>query len=71
MSKADMIEMRGTVISAQPNALFTVELDNGMEILCHISGKIRSNNIRILVGDKVDVEISPYDLEKGRITYRG
>jgi translation initiation factor IF-1 len=66
-----MIEFQGEVLDAQPNALFNVQLENGHEILCHISGKIRKNNIRILPNDVVTVEVSPYDLTKGRITYRG
>lgn len=69
MSK-DVIEMEGTVLEALPNATFTVTLENGMDILCHISGKIRKNFIRILPGDKVRVELSPYDLTRGRITFR-
>lgn len=69
MSK-DVIEVEGTVLETLPNAMFTVELENGHEILAHISGKIRMNYIRILPGDKVTVEMSPYDLTKGRITYR-
>lgn len=69
MSK-DVIEIEGTVHEALPNAMFRVELENGMEILAHISGKIRKNFIRILPGDKVKVELSPYDLTRGRITYR-
>lgn len=70
MSKEDMIEQRGKVVEALPNAMFTVELENGHELLAHISGKIRKNNIRILPGDTVDVEMSPYDLSRGRIVYR-
>ena len=70
MSKADVIELEGTVIEALPNAMFQVELANGHQILAHISGKLRMNFIRILPGDKVTVEISPYDLTKGRITWR-
>lgn len=62
--------MSGEVLEALPNAMFTVELENGHEITCHVSGKIRMNYIRILPGDKVQVEMSPYDLTKGRITYR-
>lgn len=69
MSK-DVIEIEGTVHEALPNAMFRVELENGMEILAHISGKIRKNFIRILPGDKVKIELSPYDLTRGRITYR-
>ena len=70
MSKADVIEVEGKVTEALPNATFKVELQNGHEILAHISGKLRMNFIRILPGDKVTVEISPYDLSKGRITWR-
>lgn len=70
MSKADVIEVEGTVTEALPNAIFRVELENGHEILGHISGKLRMNYIRILPGDKVTVELSPYDLTKGRITWR-
>lgn len=70
MSKQDMIEIEGTVVEALPNATFTVELENGHQILAHISGKLRMNHIRILPGDKVTVEMSPYDLTKGRITWR-
>ena len=70
MSKQDMIEIDGTVVEALPNATFQVELENGHNILAHISGKLRMNYIRILPGDKVKVEMSPYDLTKGRITWR-
>lgn len=70
MSKADVIEIEGKVIEKLPNAQFQVELENGHKILAHISGKLRMNFIRILPGDKVTVEISPYDLTKGRITWR-
>ncbi|MCR5523222.1 MAG: translation initiation factor IF-1 [Clostridia bacterium] len=70
MSKQDMIEVEGTVIEALPNATFQVELENGHRIMAHISGKLRMNYIRILSGDKVTVEMSPYDLTKGRITWR-
>lgn len=70
MSKSDVIELEGTVIEALPNATFKVELANGHKILAHISGKLRMNFIRILPGDKVTVEMSPYDLTKGRITWR-
>ncbi len=70
MSKADVIEVEGKVIEKLPNAQFQVELENGHIILAHISGKLRMNFIRILPGDKVTVEISPYDLTKGRITWR-
>ena len=71
MSKEDVIEVEGVVKEALPNAQFKVELSNGHEILAHISGKLRMNFIRILPGDKVTVELSPYDLTKGRITWRG
>lgn len=70
MSKEDVIEMEGTVIEPLPNAMFRVELENGHKVLAHVSGKIRMNYIRILAGDKVKVELSPYDLTRGRITYR-
>lgn len=70
MSKDDVIEVEGTVIEALPNAMFQVELENGHKILAHISGKLRMNFIRILPGDKVTVELSPYDLTRGRITWR-
>ena len=70
MAKGDHIEMEGVVVEPLPNAMFKVELDNGHKILAHISGKMRMNFIRILPGDKVIVEISPYDLTKGRIIYR-
>ena len=70
MSKNNTIEAMGTVIDAQPNAMFKVRLENGFEILAHISGKIRMNYIRILPGDRVKVELSPYDLTRGRITWR-
>ena len=70
MSKSDVIEIEGKVIESLPNAQFQVELENGHQILAHISGKLRMNFIRILPGDKVTVEISPYDLTKGRITWR-
>jgi len=70
MAKKDIIEVEGTVIEALPNAIFKVELENGHEILAHISGKLRMNYIRILAGDKVTVELSPYDLTRGRITWR-
>ena len=70
MSKKNSIEVMGTVIDAQPNAKFKVKLENGFEVLAHISGKIRMNYIRILPGDKVKVELSPYDLTRGRITWR-
>ncbi len=70
MSKEDMIELEGTVVEAMPNAMFKVEIPGGHTILAHISGKLRMNFIRILPGDKVTVEMSPYDLTKGRITWR-
>jgi translation initiation factor IF-1 len=70
LAKEDVIEMEGTVIEALPNTQFRVELDNGHNVLAHISGKMRMNYIRILPGDKVKVELSPYDLDRGRITYR-
>ena len=66
----DVIESEGTILESMPNAMFRVELENGHEILAHISGKIRKNFIRILPGDKVKVEMTPYDLTKGRITFR-
>jgi translation initiation factor IF-1 len=70
MAKDDSIELQGTVIEALPNAMFQVELENGHKILAHISGKLRMNFIRILPGDKVTVEVSPYDLTRGRIIWR-
>lgn len=70
MSKDDVIEVEGIVKDALPNATFQVELQNGHKILAHISGKLRMNFIRILPGDKVTVELSPYDLTRGRITWR-
>lgn len=70
MSKSDMIELEGVVTDALPNAMFKVQIDGGHTILAHISGKLRMNFIRILPGDKVVVEMSPYDLTKGRITWR-
>ena len=70
MAKKDNIEVLGTVVDAQPNAMFVVKLENGYEVLAHISGKIRMNFIRILPGDRVKVELSPYDLTRGRITWR-
>lgn len=70
MAKKDVIEVFGTVLEAQPNAMFRVKLENGYEVLAHISGKIRMNFIRILPGDRVKVELSPYDLTRGRITWR-
>lgn len=71
MSKSDVIEVEGTVTDTFPNATFEVELENGHKVMAHISGKLRMNYIRILPGDKVTVELSPYDLSKGRITWRG
>ena len=70
MAKQDAIEVMGTVLEAQPNAMFIVELENGFKVLAHVSGKIRMNFIRILPGDKVKVELSPYDISKGMITWR-
>lgn len=70
MSKEEVIEVEGTVVEALPNAMFQVELENGHKILAHISGKLRMNFIRILPGDKVTLELSPYDLSRGRITWR-
>jgi len=70
MSKSDVIEVEGKVIEPLPNAMFRVELENGHKVLAHVSGKIRMNFIRILPGDKVTVELSPYDLTRGRIVYR-
>jgi len=70
LSKADAIELEGTVVEPLPNAMFRVELENGHIVLAHISGKMRMHYIRILPGDKVTVELSPYDLSRGRITYR-
>ncbi len=68
--REDAIELEGTVVEPLPNAMFKVELENGHMVLAHISGKIRMNYIRILPGDKVVLELSPYDLSRGRITYR-
>jgi translation initiation factor IF-1 len=70
MSKDDVIELEGTVIEPLPNAMFRVELANGHKVLAHVSGKIRMNFIRILPGDRVTIELSPYDLTRGRIVYR-
>ena len=70
MAKEDVIEVEGVVIEALPNTNFKVELENGHQILAHISGKLRMNYIKILPGDKVKVELSPYDLNRGRITWR-
>ena len=71
MSKSDVIEITGKVIEKLPNAMFQVELENGHQVLAHISGKLRMNYIRILPGDRVTIELSPYDLSKGRIIWRG
>ena len=70
MSKEDVIEVEGTVVETLPNTTFKVELKNGHQILAHISGKLRMNYIKILPGDKVTIELSPYDLSKGRIIWR-
>lgn len=70
MSKQDVIEVEGTILESLPNAMFQVKLENGHVILAHISGKIRMNFIKILPGDRVTVELTPYDLRRGRITYR-
>lgn len=70
MAKQEAINVDGIVTEALSNSMFRVELDNGHELICHISGKIRMNNIRIMPGDKVKIEMSPYDLTKGRISYR-
>ena len=70
LAKEDLIEVEGTVVEALPNTNFKVELENGHQILAHISGKLRMNYIKILPGDKVKLELSPYDLTKGRITWR-
>ena len=70
MAKDDVIEVEGKVVDTLPNAMFKVELENGATILAHVSGKIRMHYIRILPGDRVTVELSPYNLTKGRITYR-
>ena len=70
MAKEDMIEVEGTVIEALPNAMFNVELQGGHKVLAHISGKLRMNFIKILPGDKVTLQMSPYDLTRGRITWR-
>ncbi len=71
MSKEDVIEVEGVVKESLPNAVFKVTLDNGHEVLAHISGKLRQHYIKILPGDKVTIELSPYDLSRGRITWRG
>ena len=70
MSKEEAIELEGTVVEPLPNATFKVELENGHQVLAHISGKMRMHYIKILPGDRVTVELSPYDLDRGRITYR-
>ncbi len=70
MAKEDVIEVEGTITEALPNTQFKVDLENGHEVLAHISGKMRMHYIRILPGDRVKVELSPYDLSRGRITYR-
>jgi translation initiation factor IF-1 len=70
MTKQNVIEFEGTIRESLPNAMFRVELDNGHKVLAHISGKIRKNFIKILPGDRVRVELTPYDLTRGRITYR-
>jgi translation initiation factor IF-1 len=70
MTKEDLIEFAGTVTELLPNAMFRVKLENGHEVLAHTSGKMRKNRIRVLAGDKVNVEMTPYDLSKGRITFR-
>ena len=71
MSKEDVIEVEGVVVEALPNTNFKVELENGHQVLAHISGKLRMNYIKILPGDKIKLELSPYDLTRGRITWRG
>ncbi len=71
MAKEDSIEMQGTILETLPNTMFRVELENGHVVIAHISGKMRKNYIRILTGDTVTVEVTPYDLTKGRIVYRG
>lgn len=70
MAKEDVIEVEGTIVEPLPNAMFRVELENGHKVLAHISGKMRMHFIKILTGDKVKLELSPYDLTRGRITYR-
>ncbi len=70
MAKEDLLEFEGVVSEILPNAMFRVKLDNGHEVLAHTSGKMRKNRIRVLTGDKVNVEMTPYDLTKGRITFR-
>lgn len=71
MAREDLIEVEGKVLEALPNAMFQVELENGHQVLAHISGKLRMHNIKILPGDKVNLELTPYDLTRGRITWRG
>jgi len=70
MAKSDAVEMEGVIVDTLPNTMYRVELENGHTVTAHISGKMRKNYIRILTGDKVKVELTPYDLSKGRITYR-
>lgn len=70
MAKEEALKLEGRVIESYPNATFDVELESGQKVLSHISGKLRLHNIRIIVGDKVQLEVSPYDLKRGRITYR-
>jgi translation initiation factor IF-1 len=70
MSKEDAVEVEGKVVEPLPNAMFRVEMENGHKVLAHVSGKMRMNHIRILPGDRVTMELSPYDLTRGRITYR-
>jgi translation initiation factor IF-1 len=70
MAKEEAIEVEGTIVESLPNAMFRVELENGHKVLAHVSGKMRMNFIKILPGDKVKMELSPYDLTRGRITYR-
>ena len=70
MSKQDLLEFKGKVVDLLPNAMFRVKLDNDHEVLAHTSGKMRKNRIRVLLGDRVNVEMTPYDLTKGRITFR-
>ena len=70
MAKDGVVQLSGTIVEPLPNAMFKVALENGHQVLCYVSGKIRTNFIKILPGDKVEVEMSPYDLSKGRITYR-
>ena len=70
MTKQDLLEFKGKVTELLPNAMFRVKLENNHEVLAHTAGKLRKNRIRVLVGDKVDVEMTPYDLTKGRIVYR-